>query len=556
MDNYIDKNILEKIKDEKEEKLKRNNIKKLSKKEILSKSIKISLKNWRKSLFRQIYVFFSQIFSMYLPILKANIIDTIISKNGTYNDVFFSFKKYITMLIGEIIYKQLFDIFEYFFINNYTNKYKCLLIEKIVEKDISFFDIFKTGELINKIDYCEKNLQDDFIFKTISLIQGICKLFLIGYYLFKASLNLTMISCTMFLIDLGTDYIFENTSVLSNFDKSMKAKTKYSNKLYELISNIRMIKSFGEEKNEIKKIEEYKKKMSFNFDIMSSLMLPICMSIGNIGEAVTLLFAGKYILEKKLTLGQFTILKQYQIEFKISFNAIKNIIKNYGKLIKDWGIFFELYDYPVKIKSLKNYIPKNLKGEIKFDNIKFAYPLKPNSFIFENLSFEIKPGKIFAICGFSGSGKTTISNLIQRFYDPNNGKILLDNIDLKDFNIDYLRKNIGLVAQEPILNSGTIEENILYGVNNYKRSDFEEVLTLSNINSFINDKNLFPEGLKTLVGERGLKISGGQKQRISIARALMKKPKILIFDEATSALDAESESEVQKSIDNIVKKKE
>ena len=150
----------------------------------------------------------------------------------------------------------------------------------------------------------------------------------------------------------------------------------------------------------------------------------------------------------------------------------------------------------------------------------------------------------------------TISNLIQRFYDPNDGKITLDNIDIKDYNIRYLRKNIGFVAQEPILNSGTIEENIIYGVDSYKKDYFEEVLKLSNINSFVNNKNLFPEGLKTLVGERGVKVSGGQKQRIAIARALMKNSKILVFDEATSALDAESEAEVQRAIENIAKKKD
>ena len=168
----------------------------------------------------------------------------------------------------------------------------------------------------------------------------------------------------------------------------------------------------------------------------------------------------------------------------------------------------------------------------------------------------MKPGKIFALCGYSGSGKTTISNLIQRFYDPDEGKIYIDNIDIKDYNIKYLLNNIGFVAQEPILNSGTIEKNILYGVESYKKSDFDEVLKLSNVNSFINNKHLFPEGLKTLVGERGIKVSGGQKQRIAIARALMKKPKILVLDEATSALDAESEAQIQKAIENIIKKKD
>ena len=142
---------------------------------------------------------------------------------------------------------------------------------------------------------------------------------------------------------------------------------------------------------------------------------------------------------------------------------------------------------------------------------------------------------------------------LQRVLSP---RRVVKDVDIKDYNIEYLRHNIGYVAQEPILNSGTIEENILYGVDKYKISDFEEILKLSNVNNFINDKYLFPDGLKTLVGERGIKVSAGQKQRIAIARALMKKSKILIFDEATSALDAESEAQVQNAIDNIAKKKE
>ena len=144
---------------------------------------------------------------------------------------------------------------------------------------------------------------------------------------------------------------------------------------------------------------------------------------------------------------------------------------------------------------------------------------------------------------------------MQRFYDPNEGNILLDDINLKDYNIHYLRNNIGFVAQEPILNNGTIEENITYGIKNYSKEEFNEICMLSYVDSFINDKNLFPDREKTLVGERGVKVSGGQKQRIAIARALMKKAKILIFDEATSALDAESENIIQKSIYNISKEK-
>ena len=216
----------------------------------------------------------------------------------------------------------------------------------------------------------------------------------------------------------------------------------------------------------------------------------------------------------------------------------------------------ELYDYTPKIVSSKNYIPKeNIKGKIDFENVKFSYPLNPDVKILDNLSFSLEPGKTLALVGYSGSGKSTISNLIQRFYDPTEGNIFIDNINIKDFNLDWLHGNIGFVSQEPILSNGTIEYNITYGVKEYTKNKLEKICELASVNKFLKDKKLFPEGLRTFVGERGSKVSGGQKQRIAIARAIMKDVKILIFDEATSALDAESENEVQSALDNIIKKK-
>ena len=213
------------------------------------------------------------------------------------------------------------------------------------------------------------------------------------------------------------------------------------------------------------------------------------------------------------------------------------------------------YDIRPKIISYKNYIPEKIQGKIIFDKVKFSFPLSPDIKILNNLSFSIEPGKILALVGYSGSGKSTISNLIQRFYDPNDGNIFIDETNIKDFNLDWLHKNIGFVSQEPILCNGTIEYNITYGVKEYTMNKLNEICDLARVNKFIKDKRLFPEGLKTMVGERGTNVSGGQKQRIAIARAIMKDVKILIFDEATSALDAESESEVQSALDSIIKSK-
>ena len=311
-----------------------------------------------------------------------------------------------------------------------------------------------------------------------------------------------------------------------------------------------MIKSFAKEVDEVNELEKI-----LNSKPVNKFSTNILDNLSGIIEAITLLLLGKLIVNKKITFGTYLIFNQYKDQFTASYYQLKNNITNFKRIIMKFRRFLELYDFPVKIVSTKNYIPEKINGKIKFENVVFSYPSNLNSQILNHLTFEIPQGKTFAICGTSGGGKSTITNLLERLYDPQEGNIYIDDINIKDYNIEYLRKNIGYVAQEPILNDGTIEENILYGVDEYDKLYFEEILELSNVNSFVNDKYLFPDGLKTLVGERGIKVSGGQKQRIAIARALMKNTKILIFDEATSALDTESESEVQKAIDNIVKKK-
>ncbi|KAL4497186.1 hypothetical protein ABPG72_019506 [Tetrahymena utriculariae] len=177
-------------------------------------------------------------------------------------------------------------------------------------------------------------------------------------------------------------------------------------------------------------------------------------------------------------------------------------------------------------------------------------------YIINNLSFKIKQGQYVAFVGKSGCGKSTIIKLLQRNYDVNSGSILLDNQNIRDCSIGKLRRSIGFVSQEPSLFDNDIEYNITYGSidSDYTEEDIQKVCEMSGISEFVNDKNRFPKGLKTLVGSKGMKLSGGQKQRIAIARALMKKPKILILDEATSSLDAESENQVQQQIDKLAQK--
>eukprot|EP01017_Pseudomicrothorax_dubius_P013040 TRINITY_DN1560_c0_g1_i3.p1 TRINITY_DN1560_c0_g1~~TRINITY_DN1560_c0_g1_i3.p1 ORF type:complete len:300 (-),score=62.41 TRINITY_DN1560_c0_g1_i3:69-968(-) len=213
----------------------------------------------------------------------------------------------------------------------------------------------------------------------------------------------------------------------------------------------------------------------------------------------------------------------------------------------------EMLDYVPKVNAEGGEKKPTFEGQITLQGVDFNYPTKSNAKVLENLSLDIESGDVVALVGSSGSGKSTVVSIIQRLYDVTKGEVKVDGEDIKKLDLEWVHNNIGFVPQDPGLFSGTIEDNITYGVDKYTQEDLDQAAKLAHAYSFIHDKALFPDGYKTIVGERGIKLSGGQKQRIAIARALIKKPKVFIFDEATSSLDAESEYQVQEAIDSIIK---
>ncbi|PIN26386.1 Multidrug/pheromone exporter, ABC superfamily [Handroanthus impetiginosus] len=242
------------------------------------------------------------------------------------------------------------------------------------------------------------------------------------------------------------------------------------------------------------------------------------------------------------------------------------ILMSTGKTIADAGTMtsdlskgrsavrslFSILDRKSKIeldnlKSLKN--GETLQGKIEFNEVYFSYPSRPGQMIFQGLSLEIEAGKTMAIVGESGSGKSTVIGLIERFYDPIKGSVLLDDLDIKNYDLRDLRLHIALVSQEPALFAGTIRENIAYGRDDATEAEIREAATLANAHEFISSMN---EGYETYCGERGVQLSGGQKQRIALARAILKNPSILLLDEATSALDSMSENLVQEALDKMM----
>jgi putative ABC transport system ATP-binding protein len=271
--------------------------------------------------------------------------------------------------------------------------------------------------------------------------------------------------------------------------------------------------------------------------------------MGNMTILVLLYVGGGLVSSGGITLGELTSFLMYTAFAGSSLFGLSNF---YSEIMKGVGAasrLFELQDREPKISPTQGERVETARGPIRFENVTFSYPTRPALKIFNDLDFEIPQGSNVAIVGPSGGGKSTIASLLLRFYNPVEGRILINGKDITKMNAKALRRKIGIVSQEPVLFSGTIAENIAYGVPGATTAEIVAAARQANC-QFISD---FPSGLDTNVGPRGAQLSGGQKQRIAIARALIKNPDILILDEATSALDAESETLVNSALASLLR---
>lgn len=427
-----------------------------------------------------------------------------------------------------------------------VSKLRVLLFKRTVSQDAEFFDANRVGDLISRLSsdtsIVAKSLTQNVSDGLRSTITAGFGLVMMCYVSLKLTSMILLIIPPVFL---GSIVYGRRVRQLSrDLQAAVGSLTKVSE---ERLSSIRTSQSFA---GEIQEINRYSKKVRDVFTIGKKEAIAAASFFASTGLAgnltiLSLLAIGsKMVASGEMTLGDLTSFTMYT---GYAGSAAFGISTFYSELMKGVGAasrLFELMDREPAIKPTKGEKLINGRATIKFENVKFAYPTRPAMTIFEDLTFEIPAGSNVCIVGPSGGGKSTISSLLLRFYDPVSGSIKIGNQDLKNVNVKSLRRHIGVVSQEPVLFSGTIAENIAYGKPKATRYEIFQAARKANCD-FISD---FPDGLDTHVGARGTQLSGGQKQRIAIARALIKEPSILILDEATSALDSESEAAVNEAL--------
>lgn len=426
------------------------------------------------------------------------------------------------------------------------------LFAAILRQDVAFFDQRRTGELTSRLASDTTILQNTV---TVNISMGLrFGAGAIGglVVLFWMSPILATVSMAVVPVVAVGAAIYGRT--LRTMSTEVQDAIARSNEVAEeTIAGIRTVRSFAREGAEVSRFGgavdqsfELARKRALGQGIFQAAL----GFAGYSAIALVVWYGGRLVESKAMTLGDLTAFLLYTVTVAMSLGALSSLWGDFMKASGAAQRVFELIDQVAAVEGQKGRKVEGLEGRVRFEDVDFSYPSRPDVPVLRNFSLDVSPGQVVALVGPSGAGKSTVSGLLSRFYDPSGGKITVDGTDIRELDPSSLREHIGVVSQEPILFATSIAENIRYA---RPGATDEEVRTAAKAANALNFVEEFPEGFQTLVGERGVRLSGGQKQRIAIARALLKDPRILILDEATSALDAQSEHLVQEALDRLMR---
>ncbi len=426
----------------------------------------------------------------------------------------------------------------------------------IIRVSAEFFEITKTGDVISRLTVDTAVLYNIFS-NTISFFLRNILLFFGGIiFLFLTSFKLSLISLLLILIATSPIFIMGRKVKLLSY-QTQTALSSISSHIEESINGIKTIQSYLCEEKEVKNFSDFVEsslQISLQKIKVKSLMIAIVITIAFGSIALIILIGGNDVLNKKITSGELSSFIFYSVISATSLVSLSQIAGQLQSASASTARIFELLEISSPVIEINNPQPFIFSDSIniKFEEINFSYPSRKDFLILKNFNLEIKQGQKIAIVGSSGSGKSTILQLLLRFYDVDSGLITINDRDIKSLSLADLRKNFGYISQDCFIFSGTIFENIAYFDNSINKESVEKIIEDNPALNFINN---LPNKIDSFVGEKGIKLSGGERQRIAIARAILKNSPILLLDEATSALDNQNEKSINNAILNFAKNK-